>query len=141
MKWILWSLAGLMALGIALNLAGWEHVSQSRLPAKQAEHTPQPKPPEPKPAPEPVAPPLELLEFEGYIEDFGGRVEGKIRNNTEKAYRYAQVTFNLYNSDDEQVGTAMANINGLEPGGTWKFKAVAFTQGWEKLKLDKITGF
>lgn len=50
-------------------------------------------------------------------------IEGTIKNNTDKQYSYVQVTFNLYDSDGAQIGTALANINNLEANGLWKFKA------------------
>ena len=54
---------------------------------------------------------------------------------------YAQITFNLYDDSGAQVGTAMANINGLEPGGRWKFKATTFGTQFSKYKINDLTGF
>ena len=39
---------------------------------------------------------------------------------------YAQVSYNLYDADGAQIGTALANTNNLASGGTWKFEAVGF---------------
>lgn len=69
-------------------------------------------------------------------------IEGKIKNNTDKEYSYVEVTFNLYDKDGNQLGTAMDNINNLEPNGTWKYKATSWTT--EKVasyKLVEITGW
>ena len=33
-------------------------------------------------------------------------IEGSIKNNTDKQYSYVQVTFNLYDADGAQIGTA-----------------------------------
>jgi hypothetical protein len=68
-------------------------------------------------------------------------IVGRIRNNAAKRYNYAQVTFGVYNAHGEQVGSAVANINGLEPGGTWKFRAPILQGEATRYKLDKITGF
>jgi hypothetical protein len=38
-----------------------------------------------------------------------------------------QITYNLYDESGARVGTALANINDLEAGGSWKFRAVTFT--------------
>lgn len=71
-------------------------------------------------------------------------IEGTIKNNTDKQYSYVQVTFNLYDSDGAQIGTALANINNLEPNGLWKFKASgSFGDGKTvaSYKLMEITGW
>lgn len=73
---------------------------------------------------------------------FAFYIEGTIKNNTDKTYSYAQVTFNVYDETGAQVGTAIDNINNLEPNGTWKYKAMAMTS--DKIasyKFVEITGF
>ena len=69
-------------------------------------------------------------------------IEGEIKNNTNKQYSYVQVSFNLYDSKGNQLGTALANINNLDPNATWKYKAIGLTT--EKVtsyKLVEITGW
>lgn len=69
-------------------------------------------------------------------------IQGTITNNTNKTYSYVQVTFNLYDADGAQLGTAMDNINNLEPNGTWKYKALGLVS--EKVasyKFVEITGW
>ena len=69
-------------------------------------------------------------------------IEGKIKNNTDKEYSYVQVTFNLYDKDGAQLGTAMDNINNLEPNGIWKYKAMGLvTEKVASYKLVEITGW
>ena len=93
-------------------------------------------------AAEPVKEDLELLESKGAVDEHSTTIRGKIRNNSQaKTYSYVQVSFTLYNSDDEQVGTAFANTNNLEPASVWSFKAVGFTPEGKRFKLAKITGF
>jgi hypothetical protein len=84
---------------------------------------------------------LELLDASGAIKPFTTEITGRIRNNRSRKYRYAQVTFNVFDSKDQQVGTALANINGLEPGAVWKFKAVYMGSEGSKYRLDEITGY
>ena len=82
--------------------------------------------------------------YKGYSDGFGFYIEGKITNNTNKDYSYAQVTFNLYDKDGAQLGTAVDNINHFEANGTWKFKAIGLTGDSNKVKtfkLAEITGF
>jgi hypothetical protein len=68
-------------------------------------------------------------------------IAGTIKNNTAETYRYAQVSFNLYDQSDAQVGSTMANINHLEPRGTWKFKAVVIEENAVKAKFNDISAF
>jgi len=87
-------------------------------------------------------PALELLEKHDEIIDYNHYIIGTIKNNTSKKYNYVQVTFILTDDDMNQVGTAMDNINDLEPGATWKFKALIFDDSDVKhYKLGEITGF
>lgn len=83
---------------------------------------------------------------EGHTDELGMSyyIEGSILNNTNKTYNYVQVTFNLYDSDNAQIGTAVANINNLEPNGTWKFKAIGLLSNGVDVasyKLMEITGW
>lgn len=79
--------------------------------------------------------------YDGYTSYY---IEGTIKNNTNKQYSYVQVTFNLYDASGNQVGTAMDNVNNLEPNGTWKFKAIDLSGYGEKVvsyKLMEVTGW
>lgn len=81
-------------------------------------------------------------ETAGYNEGNAFYVIGGIRNNLDKQYSYVQVTFNLYNKDGAQIGTAMDNINNLEPNGIWKFKAIGIVgEMVDTYKLTDITGW
>lgn len=69
-------------------------------------------------------------------------IEGEIKNNTDKSYTYVQVTFNLYDENGSQLGTAVDNINNLEPNATWKYKAIGLvTEKVATYKLVEITGW
>lgn len=73
---------------------------------------------------------------------FGTYIKGEIKNNTDKSYSYVQVTFNLYDSSGAQLGTAIDNINNLEPNGVWKYKAVGLTtEKVSSYKFVEITGW
>lgn len=82
-----------------------------------------------------------LIDSEGSFDGVAYYVTGTIKNNTNKQYAYVQVTFNLYDDDGAQIGTAMANINNLEANGTWKFKALGITENVASYKLMDITGW
>lgn len=69
-------------------------------------------------------------------------IQGTIQNNTNKSYSYVQVTFNLYDAEGNQLGTAMDNINNLEPNATWKYKAIGLTtEKVHSYKFVEITGW
>lgn len=48
-------------------------------------------------------------------------IEGTIQNNTSKTYNYVQVTFNIYDIDGNQLGTAVDNINNFQANATYYF--------------------
>jgi hypothetical protein len=83
---------------------------------------------------------LELLGDAGTTDRYSTTITGRVRNNSPKTYRYAQITFKLYNKAGEQVGSALANVNGLEGNGTWAFKAVGLHPS-DKYVLNEISGF
>lgn len=69
-------------------------------------------------------------------------INGTLKNNSGKEATYVQISFNLYDKDGNQIGTAFDNINHLEKDGTWKFKA--FGSDPDKVasyKLMEVTGF
>lgn len=88
----------------------------------------------------PEAPDLEVIEHSTESDEFTTYIVGKVKNNTDKQYGYVQVELNLYDADGAQVGSTLDNTNNLEPGGTWKFKAVAFEE-FDNYKIKDVTGY
>ena len=74
-------------------------------------------------------------------ENYSSYIIGSLKNTTSKTYSYAQVTFNLYDADGAQIGTALDNINNWEPDGLWKFKAIILEQDVASYKLVKVEAF
>lgn len=72
---------------------------------------------------------------------FGGEVTGTVINRRPRKLSYAQITFNLYDESGARVGTALANINGLEPGERWNFKATTFGTDFASCKFSELSGF
>lgn len=50
-------------------------------------------------------------------------VHGTIKNNTSKDYSYVSVSFSVYDSSGNNLGTVMDSINNLSAGETWSFTA------------------
>lgn len=75
---------------------------------------------------------------------FAVYIGGTIKNNTNKQYSYVQVTFNVYDADGAQLGTAIDNINNLEANGVWKYNAMFMgndVSNASSYKLVEITGW
>lgn len=68
-------------------------------------------------------------------------VTGTVKNSSSKKYGYVQVQFNLYDKAGAQVGSALANINNLEPNGTWKFEAIVLQDNVATARLESVSGF
>jgi len=91
--------------------------------------------------------PKEKYEFVGEVtsskDSFAIHIEGIIKNNSGKELNYVQVTYNLFDKDGNQLGTAIANVNNLAKDGTWKFKAMGIDtdDAVATYKLAEVTGF
>ncbi len=85
-------------------------------------------------------PDLEVIEHTTESDSFSTYIVGKVKNNTDKQFSYAQVEINLYDAEGAQVGSTIDNTNNLEPGGTWKFKAIT-TEEFATYKIKDVTGF
>lgn len=59
-----------------------------------------------------------------------------------KDYDYLQIEIPTYDSNGNKVGSALANISGLEKGETWRFEAVDLN-GASNFKIEKaeVTGW
>lgn len=85
---------------------------------------------------------LVVEDFRLEMGEYGvGKIVGTLKNNTKKQYSYAQVEFNLYDDTGAQVGSTLANINNLEPGGTWAFEAGVLEGRATQAKLKGISSF
>ena len=70
-------------------------------------------------------------------------IRGILTNNTDRDYGYLQVEYILYDADGNQIGSALANVNNLKAGGSWKFEAVTLKSPDEiaAFELADVTGF
>lgn len=58
---------------------------------------------------------------------FTPKATGILKNNTDSDKSYIQITFAVKDKDGNKLGSAMANINNLKAGDTWKFEAMSFS--------------
>lgn len=85
-------------------------------------------------------PDLELLDYSDESDGLLRYVVGHIKNNTNRTYSYVQISINLYN-DGTQVGSTLANVNHLEAGSTWEFKALITEDSATEYKIADISGW
>ena len=84
---------------------------------------------------------LELLGSDGQMDAANVlHIKGSVRNNTSHRYGYVQISFSVYNDATEKVGTAWANVSGLDPGEIWRFDAVSFVHGGRHFRFEGISG-
>jgi hypothetical protein len=67
-------------------------------------------------------------------------LNGMVVNQTGKAYRFVQISYDLFDSTGAQIGTASANTRGLEPHGRWLFKTV-ISDHCTRFKLASLDGY
>lgn len=91
---------------------------------------------------------LENLSIEGEVEfvreKYSTYFSGIVKNNTRRDMSYVSIEFNLYDKDNNLLGSAWDNVSNLKAGGTWKFKAHSFISSdlektiatWEIIELD-----
>ena len=134
LKWIGIGFVIIIALAIIGSLGGDKDTTQPATSQPAQSQTEQ------KPA-EQKKPDLEVIESKFEKDTFGGYIVGTVKNNTKKQYKYVQVEINLYDKDGNQVGSTMSNVNNLEPGATWKFKAPVIEEQAASFKIKEVTGF
>lgn len=89
----------------------------------------------------PVPQSLEVIEESDSSDQFNRYITGVVVNNSEKTYKYVQVVYNLYDSNGDLVGTALDNVNNLEPHGRWRFKALTVDNDAVRYRLSSIDGW
>ena len=74
-------------------------------------------------------------------EKYGRYVTGVVTNNTDHAYRYVQVEINEYDKSLAVVGSTFANVDNLEAGEKWKFKALISEESATNFDIKNVTGW
>jgi hypothetical protein len=82
-----------------------------------------------------------LVLLDDTVKSEDGSITGIVENRRGHTVKYAQISFNLYDADHAQIGSAFANINGLEAGGKWHFKAYKFGVRSAYYKFSALSGF
>lgn len=76
-------------------------------------------------------------------DDYLSSITGTFTNTSGRELSYVQLSYNLFDADGAQIGTAYANTNNLADGGVWKFEAGTLKEPGEvaSFKLADVTGF
>lgn len=65
------------------------------------------------------------VEYNEYL-GYSAKITGVAKNVTSRNFSYASVEFSVYDANGNNLGTALANINNLSSGDTWRFEATLF---------------
>lgn len=71
-------------------------------------------------------------------------VTGILKNNSGKEINYVQIEFAVKDADGNKIGNALANMNNLADGDTWKFNAQSFsTEEGQVIDIEdyEVSGF
>lgn len=90
-----------------------------------------------------VKPRLEVLKtYNCQLSEYGGNAAcGVVINNTNRTMSYVQVEINLYDMNDNQIGSTMANVNNLAAGSKWVFKAPVMESGSYRWSVSDVSGW
>ncbi len=66
------------------------------------------------------------VEYNEYL-GYSAVIKGTAKNTSGRNYSYASVEFSVYDASGNNLGTALANINNLGSGDTWRFEANLFS--------------
>ncbi len=83
---------------------------------------------------------VEYNEYLGYSVE----IKGALKNTGKREYSYVSISFTLYDESGANIGQALANMNNLAAGETWRYKAVSlgfFDEKPVKWKYAEITCF
>lgn len=78
-----------------------------------------------------------------YVEPvrMGSIIQGAIKNVTGKNFSHVGVTFSLYDSSGNQIGSASDYISNFKGGNTWKFKATFLEDSVSSFEFAEITAW
>lgn len=99
---------------------------------------------EENPTPEPIHDSMngfEVQDLKAQSDKYSRYVTGKILNNKGYKLRYMQITINLYDKNENIVGTAWDNVVNVEPGETWSFKAGVYADNAKSIRVTEIIGY
>lgn len=86
-------------------------------------------------------PDLQVVEHDFESGEYNSYITGRIRNNSNETYSYVQVSINLYDRQDNLIGSTLDNANNLRPGDTWSFRAIVTDESANAYRIEEVTGY
>lgn len=87
-------------------------------------------------------PTWEVVEaFSGGASGYTTKIVGVARFNGSSTATYATVEFDVYDANDNRVGTAFDSITHLAPGSTWRIEAIYFGQNGDHFGSARFSGW
>lgn len=126
-KWWFWLIVIIVVISLFGDDKNTDTVNNS---------TDQPKTTETATKEQPKEEPYVLSNVEATSDGYNYYVEGVLKNNTDKDKSYVQIQFPAKDKDGNKIGDALDNVNNLNAGETWKFKAILFEQSDEEPTFD-----
>ena len=83
------------------------------------------------------------VEYVSYL-GYSCELSGILKNKSNYSYSYVSIEFSVYDADGNNLGTALANVNNIGPGETWRFTATLLNYPSTKptsYKLSNITAW
>jgi hypothetical protein len=74
-------------------------------------------------------------------EEYSRYIVGEVENVSGRSFSYVQVEISLFDETKALVGSTLANVNNLEPGGVWKFRALNTEDRSTHYKVKDISGW
>ena len=85
---------------------------------------------------------LTISDLKPLVDDNSITLAGTMTNGCGRSFRYVQVTYKLLDESGAIVGSALANLAGLDVGQSWKFQAFGMLPHTVKsYRLDQITAY
>lgn len=85
---------------------------------------------------------LKLKSMDGNSDEYTAHITGTAVNTCDRNFSYVQISFNILDSSGSVTGSALANVNHIQAGESWKFDAIstAPSSSW-KFRFSEMTGF
>lgn len=125
-------LSGLVLIGLGVWI--WSAISSPG-------DAPPPPPPEAQAQQDASAAKIELSGVHPISSDDIRYITGYATNNSASPYSMVMVSFNLFDAQGDQVGTAEDATNNLAAGQRWRFKALITSDSAKTYKLAQISAY
>lgn len=70
-----------------------------------------------------VSTPQMTVEYYEYLDYYSADIKGTLKNISSIDWSYCQIEFKVFDAAGNNMGTALANVNNIGAGETWRFSA------------------